>query len=190
MSHAGQSHGRIKNILVTGRPGSGKTTLIENVVREFATDAGGFTTGEIRETGVRRGFQITTLDGSTTILAHVGIRSSVRVGKYGVDVSNFERIALPAIRNALERKRIVVIDEIGRMELASDAFCRIVREVLDSSRIVLATIQQHSSPFTDEMKQRKDAILFPVNPESRNTLPAVLKEMIEKILRDEAAIVP
>jgi nucleoside-triphosphatase THEP1 len=56
MSRAGQWHGRIKNILVTGRPGSGKTTLIESVVREFAMDAGGFTTGEIREAGVRRGF--------------------------------------------------------------------------------------------------------------------------------------
>lgn len=159
-----------KNILLTGRPGSGKTTLVEAAVRKFAADAGGFVTGEIRERGVRMGFRITTLDGPTAILAHVNSQSPVRVGRYGVNVSDFESLALPAIRNAMERKRIVVIDEIGRMEMKSDGFCQAVRNALDASPIVLATIQQHTQSFTDQVKKRKDVALFQISPENRNVL--------------------
>jgi nucleoside-triphosphatase len=104
----------MKNVLVSGRPGVGKTSVIEAVAREFPQVAGGFTTSEIRERGVREGFLVTTLDGKSAMLAHVNFRGRVRVGKYGVDVPAFEQLALPAMEDAILRRRIVVIDEVGK----------------------------------------------------------------------------
>lgn len=172
-----------KNILLTGRPGSGKTTLIEAIFRRFAADAGGFITGEIRERGVRMGFRITTLDGHSAILAHVNSRSPVRVGKYRVNVSDFEKLALSAIEDAVERKRIVVIDEIGRMEMASSAFCQAVLHALDAGSIVLATIQQHSHAFADRIKKRKDVALFQISSENTDALATAIENRIAKVLQ-------
>lgn len=137
---------RVKNILLTGRPGIGKTTVVQAVARLFPGEVSGFVTGEIRERGTRKGFSITSVEGKSAVMAHVDFRSPIRVGKYGVDVPAFERITLPALRGALREKRIVVIDEIGKMELASPRFREAVREALEYDRIVVATIMQHRHP--------------------------------------------
>lgn len=71
----------LKNLLITGRPGSGKTTLIERLLQSFTAGAGGFLTREIRERGVRRGFRIETLDGESDVLASDRVHGPVRVGK-------------------------------------------------------------------------------------------------------------
>lgn len=149
----------VKNILLMGRPGVGKTLSVKTVAAEFRNIAGGFTTGEIRERGIRKGFSVTTLDGTSGVLAHVDSSALLRVGKYGVDVAAFERIALPALREAMSGKQIVVMDEIGKMELASPRFCGLVREVLDSPSIVLATVMH---PFADETKRRGDVEVLEV----------------------------
>ena len=82
-------------ILLTGRPGCGKTTLIRRVLANYRGDAGGFYTQEIREGGVRKGFEIITLDGDRGILAHVDFPGKQRVGKYRLDPDTFERLAIP-----------------------------------------------------------------------------------------------
>src|SRR5215472_2695325 len=118
----------MKNVLVTGRPGIGKTSLVEAVARKFLQVAGGFTTSEIREHGIRNGFRVTTLEGKSAILAHVELSGWVRVGKYTVDVSTFERLALPAWQDAILHRQMAVIDEIGKMELTSKLFCDVCGE--------------------------------------------------------------
>jgi len=118
----------MKNLLVTGRPGIGKTSVVEAAARELPHVAGGFTTSEIREHGVRKGFRVTTLDGESAVLAHIDLTGRVRVGKYGVDVPAFERLALAALQDALIHRSVVVIDEVGKMELASKLFCDVVQK--------------------------------------------------------------
>ena len=87
-------------ILLTGKPGCGKTTLIRRLLENVPGDVGGFYTQEIREGGRRKGFEIITLDGERGILAHVDIQSSQRLGKYRLDLHALERLAVPAIREA------------------------------------------------------------------------------------------
>lgn len=173
----------MKNVLVTGRPGIGKTSVVETVARQFRQVAGGFTTSEIREQGVRKGFRVTTLDGDRAMLAHVHFSGSVRVGKYGVDVAAFERLALPALQDAILRRRMVVIDEIGKMELASKLFCDVVKTALDSPVIVLATIMERPQPFADQIKHRADVVVLELTVENRNQLPATITAMIREELR-------
>lgn len=166
------------NILVTGRPGCGKTTLMERLAERLGERAGGFLTREIRRLGRREGFQIATLDGQCGILAHESFTSIVRVGRYGVDLAAVERLGVAAVRRTLDAGRIVVMDEIGKMELASTAFRNIVLEALDSPLPVLATIHVHPHPFTDAIKRRRDVRLLELKRTNREETERKIAEML------------
>ena len=87
--------------LLTGRPGTGKTSLIKQVAAQMKGKAGGFYTEEIRSRGTREGFRLVTLDGAEVILAHVNFHSPYRVSKYGVDIDGLERVGVPALYQAV-----------------------------------------------------------------------------------------
>jgi nucleoside-triphosphatase len=167
-----------KKILLTGRPGCGKTTLVKRVMNELALPAGGFYTEEIRERGERVGFKIITLDGETAVLAHVDFKRPHRVGKYGLDLSALETIGVEALRTAVRSRRLVVMDEIGPMEIRSAIFCDVVNEALDSPEPpgILATITARSLPFTDAIKKRPDVTLVEVRLDNRDQVFAELSQ--------------
>ncbi len=167
-----------KNLLITGRPGSGKTTLVERLLASCPGGAGGFLTREIRERGVRHGFRIETLEGRSDVLAHDRLPGPIRVGKYGVNAGAIERLAVPAIQHAVARGQLVVIDEIGRMESASPAFRQAVIAALDSPCTVLATIQLRPDPFADTIKARPDARLFEIDSSNREAVRAAIERML------------
>jgi nucleoside-triphosphatase len=165
------------NILVTGRPGCGKTTLVERVASALGERAGGFTSTEIRGKGGRLGFAIRTLDGREGVLAHVSHKSRHRVGRYGVNVRDIDAVAVPAIEDAVSEEKIAVIDEIARMELFSEAFRRAVLLALDSPYPVLATIQMRRGPFLDGIREREDVRIVTVTPENR-------EQLVRELLRE------
>jgi len=159
-----------KNILLTGNPGCGKTTLIQRVVARLRCSFGGFYTQEIREGGVRLGFKVITFDGREGILAHVKIDSPLRVGKYGVDLRALETVGVASVRRALHEDALVIIDEIGPMELFSKAFCQVVVEALNSPCVVLGSIVKRSKPFVDQIKARPDVTVIEVCSCNRDAL--------------------
>ena len=163
-----------QKVLLTGRPGCGKTTLIKRVVKHLGQSAGGFYTEELRDHGVRAGFRIVTLDREEAVLAHVGLKTAERVSKYGLDLSALERVGVRAIRDALHACQLVVIDEIGPMEIRSAAFRGAVTEALDSDMPLLATIFARPLPFSDAIKARPDVSLIEVNPDNRERLVSEL----------------
>jgi nucleoside-triphosphatase len=114
-----------KKVLLTGRPGCGKTTLIKRIVNNLASQAGGFYTEEIRERGARVGFKLITLDGRQAVFAHVDFPAAAgpqRVGKYGLDLAALETVGVEALRAAVRARQLVVVDEIGPMEIRSEIF--------------------------------------------------------------------
>ena len=167
-----------KKILLTGAPGSGKTTLIHRVVDKYSGRAGGFYTQEIRERGRRKGFEIVTLEGERGILAHVDHHSQVRVSKYGVDVAALDRIAVDAIQKTIERGGLLVIDEIGPMEISSSRFREAVLHALNSDCDLLGTIVRRRTPFTDKIKSGEDVTLIEVHPGNRHQLVDVILDML------------
>jgi nucleoside-triphosphatase THEP1 len=171
---------RHKNILLTGRPGVGKTTALMAIIQQLGPGAGGFYTAEVRSGGDRSGFEILTLSGEHRVMASKTIKSAQKVGSYGVDVDAVDRLAAGSIDEALKSCEIIVIDEIGKMELFSDRFRASVISALDSEKPVLGVIMERSHPFADAIKARSDVKLVEVTLENRNTIPGVAKKLIEK----------
>ncbi len=162
--------------LLTGSPGAGKTTIIREVIARLKAKAGGFYTQEIRVDGVRQGFKITTLNGQDAILSHVGISSPHRVSKYGVDVGSLDDIGVTALYQALKESDLVIIDEIGKMELFSPGFREAVLKAINSGKKVLGTIMLHPHPFTDEIKKHPQVKVLQV---SRANHDQVLNEILK-----------
>lgn len=170
-----------KNVLITGSPGIGKTTVIKNILPLLNVKAGGFFTEEIRVKGGREGFAVETLDGQKGILAHVNFKSPFKVGKYGVDVQSFEKVAIPTIESAIKDKELIVIDEIGKMELFSERFKEAVIKALNSDKPVLGVIKKGSDGFINAIKARSDVKIFTVTYGNRNTIPAEIARIISML---------
>jgi nucleoside-triphosphatase len=143
-------------ILLTGRPGIGKTTVIKDIVALLGRNAGGFYTREIRVSGKRTGFEMVTLDGLRDTLATtdaaITFRNEVPFGKYRVNLTAIDEIAIPALHRAVKQDQVVIIDEIGPMEIRSKRFCQIVLEILDGEAIVIGTIVLRPNRFGDKVK--------------------------------------
>jgi nucleoside-triphosphatase len=167
--------------LLTGMPGTGKTSLIRELVKDLGKTAGGFYTEEIRTNGIRQGFRIVTLDGQTSILAYVDIHSPYKVSKYGVDIQALDAIGVPALKNALRSMDVIVIDEIGKMELYSESFKSAVMDVIESGKKTLGTIMLKPDPWADWIKADPRVKIVNLNRSNRNK---VMEEM-RNWLKDE-----
>jgi nucleoside-triphosphatase len=160
-------------VLIEGRPAVGKTTVARRLgalLREAGVPLAGFVTEELREGGRRVGFAIETFDGTHGVLAHVGLPGPPRVGKYGVDLAGFEGLALPALAST-PQGGVVLIDELGKMELASEAFRAAVSRVLEQPVALVATVHVARHPFTDVLKRRPGVELVRVTVRNRDDLP-------------------
>ena len=148
-------------ILLTGPPGCGKTTAVMRIVEQLDPHkAAGFYTHEIRIDGVRKGFGWKRLDGPEGTLAHIDLRGPLKVGKYGVDVAEFERRVVPVLDVANVCAELFVIDEIGKMECLSEKFIAVVRRLLASDKCVLATVARKGHGFIQEVKSHPDVTLL------------------------------
>lgn len=171
-----------KNILITGRPRVGKTTLVKHAAVILGEHAGGFYTEEIKGEGVRGrlGFKIVTLDGKEGVLAKVGFESKYNVGLYGVDLKDLEDVGVASIKNALRDKDWVIVDEIGKMEEFSHKFKDTVMEVLNSPKNFLATVREKDSPYTEAIKKRSDVIIIRFTVPLREKIYDEVKSLILK----------
>ena len=161
--------------LLTGRPGTGKTSLIKQAVAQMKGKAGGFYTEEKRNRGSRKGFRLITLDGEEVILAHANIHSPYRVGKYGVDINSLDRVGIPALHRAAQQCSLVVIDEIGKMELFSVKFRETVSHLINNGKQILGTILLNPNPWTDAIKRQPQVNLITL---TRDNYRQVLEEIL------------
>lgn len=162
---------KARALLLTGAPGVGKTTAVRKVSQELrACRLRGFTTKEIREEGTRVGFRLETFENESAVLARLSIRSPHRVSEYGVDVDALDGIVASALRPSA-RTDLYLIDEIGKMECFSERFMIAVEELLDSRRLLVATVAQRGGGFIEEVKRRPDVELWTVTRRSRDEMP-------------------
>ncbi|KAL0396114.1 UNVERIFIED_CONTAM: Cancer-related nucleoside-triphosphatase [Sesamum calycinum] len=186
-----------KCFLVTGPPAVGKTTLIIRVLEALkqwnpSLKIQGFYTRELREGAERVGFEVVTLDGRRGPLASTNIssRESQRwpnVGRYKVDVSSFESLALPELQ-VKEDTDLFSIDEVGKMELFSSSFFPAVLRVLESNIPLLASVPVPKSgrdiPGVARLKNHPGATMYTLNTSNRDAMKEQIYSNLINLLQN------
>lgn len=172
-----------RKLLLTGRPGIGKTTVIKRLAQRLAPfKPSGFYTEEIRQEGIRMGFAIKRLNGSDAgILAHVDIKGPYRVGRYGVDIEGFERF-LSEIEVEVLTSQIILIDEIGKMECYSQRFRTLIETLLFSDKFLVFTIAQKGSGFIETVKKAEGIGIVEITEQNRERIVSEIEERIRSWL--------
>ncbi len=138
----------MERIGLTGKPRVGKSTLIKSLIKDLkamGVSVGGMLTADIRERGVRMGFSIEDIStGERGILAHIRLHGSIRVGKYILNLGDLDSLGANSILNAVAYSNIVVIDEIGPMELKSKRFIEAVERAIASEKPMLVSVHRAS----------------------------------------------
>jgi nucleoside-triphosphatase len=158
-------------LFLTGDPGCGKTTVVRRVVERLVPKVAmtGFWTEELREGASRTGFRGVTLDGRDFLLAHVREKGVAKVGPYGVVLEGLERVGLETLRPSAAT-RLVVLDEVGKMESFSAAFRETVEALLASSVPVLGTVAVHGVGFPKRVRQDRRIELVRMTRASRDAM--------------------
>lgn len=167
-----------KHILLTGEPRTGKTTLLKRIIQNLKISCGGFYTEEIIKNNKRRGFRIKTLDGKEGILALQGLKSKFRLGKYGINLKDLDEIGVDSVFEALKDKKIIIIDEIGKMELFSQKFKDAVLKTLNSKKRLIGIIHRENSKFLRTIKARDDVEIFEIDLSNQE---GILKKILSML---------
>jgi len=175
-------------VFVTGRPGVGKTSVLLRAVnnlknREYTV--GGMISREVREGGVRVGFEIMDFStGQRGWLAHVNQPTGPQVSKYRVNLTDLNAIGVNSILNAVKNADIIIVDEIGPMELFSQAFREAVAQAIESSKPMLGTIHLKArDPLIDAIKKREDAEILEITYENRGQLHNLIIDKVVQFLQ-------
>jgi len=173
---------------LTGAPGTGKTTAILRVIdelRKHGVKVEGMYTGEIRERGRRVGFAVKRISGGEGILAHVRLRGGPRHGKYFINLQDLERIGVSAILDGISDAEVVVVDEVGPMELYSEKFREAVDKLLSSPKHAILTVHYRSrDPLVLKVKRAAGKRLITLTLENRGNIPRlIVGELLEALRR-------
>ncbi len=179
----------IPKIGITGMPNVGKTQTLQKIIGFMEADGyvsqGMITEPILDDDDNRIGFYVQNYQTKEKkIFAHVDFEEKEKVGKYGIDISVLEEIGIPAIKEAVtnEEIHIIIIDEIGKMEMLSESFCETVVEALDSDKPIMITLHKKSrTPLLQDVRRRDDIRILEVTPVNRNLLPY----KIEKIMKEK-----
>ena len=149
----------MSSIFIYGRPGSGKTTLFNEIVNDIKKFKPnliiyGFITKEIREKGDRVGFSIENFKKEKGILAHIDFKNGPTVGKYGVNLKDLENVGIKTLVESLSNYKIdlIAIDEIGKMEMCHPDFLKTVNRIINSSKTLLATVSYKNTDIIKSLK--------------------------------------
>jgi len=183
---------------ITGLPRSGKSAVMEKVL-EMLTDErqrelsmrgmardhpllGGVRTEPLLENGERLGYKVINIvTDEEGVIAHKSIDSRLRVLGYGLNIEELERVAIPAIQYAVDHCEVLVIDEIGKFSVESEAFVSAVRSALEVDMPTLLTLHKKSRhPLLQDIRRRDDGRILEVTPVNRALLPY----KIHKLMRE------
>ncbi len=168
----------IKNILITGMPRSGKSTLLKEVVLKLQNKVG-FITNEVRKDGARTGFEIELHSNKKVMLADINFVSQYKVSRYFVEINNLDSV-LPEVLK-FDDSDILYLDEIGQMQLFSDKFKEVAVKFLDSKNLCIATISKiYNDDFIESIKQRKDVVLLEITEKNREKQKKLIEDLINR----------
>ena len=158
------------NVLITGPPGVGKTTIIKHLIKDLKPLVlRGFYKECIIDNQICKGYRILTLDYKEQVLAHIHFEGPDRIGEYGINIEGFENLVLPELEINKDVE-LFIIDEISNMECLSKQFCKQVLKILESEIPVIASLSLSDTPEILEIRSRKDISIVNVTYKNRNAL--------------------
>ena len=160
--------------LLTGPPGVGKSTIVSKVILRLKSSGvivGGCSTLERRSKGTRVGFDVVNLtDDITGELASIFASLGPKVGRYRVNLEDLARVGAAGLAKAAAFSELIVIDEVGPMELVSPEFRRGIRACIDSRKPILAVVHERlEDDLLSELRESSEETLS-VTLENRETL--------------------
>jgi nucleoside-triphosphatase len=170
---------------ITGLPGAGKTHALRKVVEMLEAEGikvGGMITDAIKEKGVKVGFMVQDLlTKEEGILAHVDSDSEVRFLDYGVNMETLDNIGVKAIESSIFNADVIVIDEVGKLEVESQNFVEVVKDALEADKPLLLTLHKKSrNPLLQDIRRRDDVRILEVTPINKNILPYKIIPLIKE----------
>lgn len=164
-------------ILLTGRPGCGKSFLVSELIKELKhrkKKIAGIVSPEVRKDKVRWGFKIIDLvSGREEILASVEIKEKPRVSKYGVNVEGIDRIVAEFMKS-FDKADVVILDELGKMEFYSEKFKEMVDKVFKSKKAIIAVVHRN---LANRFKDKGELIWV-----EREKLDEIKKEILKNLI--------
>ena len=171
----------IKKILITGPPRCGKSTLIVKLIEYFSDynyTIHGFLTPEVQKDGNRIGFDIENINTRERgKLARIGnYNTRYKLGRYYIFIEEFENFISKLEDVVFQDRDLIIIDEIGKMELFSRKFQNLINELFHSDIKIIATIgQKIQHPLKDSLLKIPDIVVFSLSRQNQ-------QEIFERII--------
>lgn len=168
---------------ITGLPESGKTQTLARIIEmleEEELKIGGMMDEPVEDGRKKTGYTVRNImTGEKELFASVDIESKIVVGKFGIDPAAMERVGVKAIKDACEQCDIVVIDEVGKMEVECEAFVEAVKAAMDANKPMIVTLHKKSrNPLLQDIRRRDDVRILEVTPTNRNILPFKVNRLL------------
>ena len=168
-----------------GPPKSGKSTLIAKLVNYFVFEkrysVRGFLTPEVKKSGKRIGFDIEDINTKERIrLARAeDFDTQYKLGKYCIFIEEFEKYLSQYDSIQGLNVNLIVIDEIGKMELLSFKFQEWIKKKFQLEIPIIATVGLAlKHPLKDNILNLPNIKLLNLNRQNQNE---VFQEIIYQI---------
>ena len=173
----------MNNIFLTGRVKSGKSTVLRKVLAELKPcRIGGFFTEAVIENSQTVGYQIRSVSNQSMIFARANSQGEYQIGGFGIFPEVFESLGVRILESALESSQLILMDEIGVMEVGAPKFKESILRCLNSNIVVSGAIKYKSNTFLDTIRNRPDLELLYVNESNRDSLPQLVIKQIRSAI--------
>lgn len=171
-----------KNILIDGLPRVGKTTAVQRVLSLAKVRCGGFFSAAVSKQFYTN-FRLVSVQGPhRSVSSQELLRRFDIPGVIGFNLEDLENFGVPAVLHALETCDVVVIDQLGTLEVSSEKFRRVVDRVLNSDKVCLATVTSSNVPYIEAIRKRPDVSIYEINRSNRMLLPERIASQIHDLV--------
>lgn len=175
----------IKHLFLQGKPGVGKTTILEKFINQSRLKFQGFITKEVRDKQLQQRIGFNVVDIESGISVPLASKNQLNqhkhiVGKYVVHVEQFEKLFEISLNNI--HTEVIIIDEIGKMELYSALFQKKVQQLLNAISIIGTIPSYHLSFLNEYVLSRNDVKIIQVTRKNQQEVMETLHTFLEQIL--------